>query len=321
MMRRFSGAGCHPPGARTRRPGALDSRKAMRSRRPLTLASFLLLLAAAACGGGAPTEPPLATPSLTLSRTRVALGSPLELTYRFEVASDARFDQDYRVFVHFLDGAGELMWTDDHDPPTPTTQWTPGSTVEYQRTIFVPIYSYLGEATVHVGLYSPRDGRRVPLAGRDTGLREYRVAELQLLPHTENLFVLFKDGWHAEEISPDDPGVSWHWTKRAATLAFRNPRREAVLYLHADNPASFAEPQTLTVAINGTTVDTIAITPRQEFIHRTTLTPEQLGQADMVEVVLTLDRSWVPALVASANSRDPRELGLRVFHVFVEPRS
>jgi len=296
-------------------------RRPMRSRCPLPFAPFLLLLAAAACGGGAPAEPPLATPSLTLARSRVALGSPLELTYRFEVQPDARFDQDYRVFVHFLDGAGELMWTDDHDPPTPTTQWTPGGTVEYRRTIFLPIYSYVGEATVHLGLYSPRDGRRVPLAGTDAGLREYRVAALQLLPHTENVFVLRKDGWHGEEAAPENPGVVWHWTKKEATLAFRNPRRESVLYLHGDNPGTYAEPQTLTLTVNGAPVDTVAITPRQEFIHRTTLTPEQMGDADMVEVARTLDRSWVPALVASASSRDPRELGIRVFHVFVEPQS
>lgn len=321
MMRRFSrrssvGRAREDDASRTSVP-----ERPMRSRRPFPLVPFLMLLAAAACGGGAPAEPPLATPSLTLARSRVALGSPLELTYRFDVAPEARFDQDYRVFVHFLDGAGELMWTDDHDPATPTTQWTSGGTVEYRRTIFVPIYSYVGEATVHLGLYSPRDGRRVPLAGTDTGLREYRVADLQLLPHTENVFVLFKDGWHGEEVAPDNPGVAWHWTKKEATLTFRNPRREAVLYLHADNPGTYAEPQTLTLTVNGAPLDTVAITPRQEFIHRATLTPEQMGEADMVEVVLTLDRSWVPALVASANSRDPRELGIRVFHVFVEPQS
>lgn len=300
-----------------------DDSKRMRSTRSPLFPSVLLMLAAvtAACGGGAPAEPALATPTLTMARTRVALGSPVDLTYRFEVAPGARFEQDYKVFVHFLDADGELMWTDDHDPPTPTSQWAAGGTIEYSRTLFVPIYSYLGDATVQLGLYSPRDGSRVPLQGADTGQREYTVARFQLLPHSENVFVLFKDGWHPEEVAADNPAVAWHWTRKTATLSFRNPKAESTFYLHADNPGTYAEPQTLTLSVNGAVVDTVQVTPREEFIHRTTLTPAQLGEADMVEVSLALDRTWVPALVAAANSRDPRELGIRVFHVFVEPRS
>ena len=41
----------------------------------------------------------------------------------------------------------------------------------------------------------------------------------------------------------------------------------------------------------------------------------------MVELTLEVDKALVPALVTGANSRDPRELGLRVFHAFVEPAS
>ena len=53
--------------------------------------------------------------------------------------------------VHVVDADEELMWTDDHNPPVPTTQWKPGQTVEYTRTVFVPIYPYVGEATIQVG--------------------------------------------------------------------------------------------------------------------------------------------------------------------------
>jgi hypothetical protein len=41
----------------------------------------------------------------------------------------------------------------------------------------------------------------------------------------------------------------------------------------------------------------------------------------MVELTLEVDKTYVPALIPSANSRDPRELGVRVFHAFVEPQS
>ncbi len=56
--------------------------------------------------------------------------------------------------VHVVDTDDELMWTDDHEPPTPTTQWKPGQTIEYTRTVFVPVYPYVGDATIQLGLYS-----------------------------------------------------------------------------------------------------------------------------------------------------------------------
>jgi hypothetical protein len=40
----------------------------------------------------------------------------------------------------------------------------------------------------------------------------------------------------------------------------------------------------------------------------------------MVEVTLDVDKTFVPALNPSANHRDARELGVRIFHAFVEPQ-
>ena len=120
-------------------------------------------------GGNEAPPPPVATPSVTLSHDRAPLGSPLDITYKFVVADDARFAEDYRVMVHVVDADEELMWTDDHDPPTPTTQWKPGQTIEYTRTVFVPVYPYVGEASIHVGLYSTTNQKRLTLAGEDVG--------------------------------------------------------------------------------------------------------------------------------------------------------
>src|SRR5438132_12926365 len=53
-----------------------------------------------ACRRREPAAPALATPSVSLSHARAPLGSPLDVTYKFVVASDAHFDQDYRVMMH-----------------------------------------------------------------------------------------------------------------------------------------------------------------------------------------------------------------------------
>ena len=97
------------------------------------------------------------------------------------VAPNATFDKDYWVFVHVLDPDGEQLWTDDHLPPTPTSQWKPGQTVEYTRTIFVPNYPYIGEATVRLGLYDPPSGKRLALNAPEASRREYVVAKFQIL--------------------------------------------------------------------------------------------------------------------------------------------
>jgi hypothetical protein len=284
--------------------------------------SFLLVLAllAVACGSREPAEDPVAEPAAVFSRSRIALGSPVEITYRFKVVPGARLDQDYHVMAHFLDGDEELMWTDDHLPPTPTSKWQAGQTIEYKRTVFVPVVSYVGSATVNLGLYSPRDQRRLTLSGEDTGQRAYKVATIELLPQTENVFLIFKDGWHAAEVSSENPLVEWQWTRKTATLSFRNPKRDSTFYLHGDNPAGvFPEGQRVDIVLNEQPVETVVIKPRAELIHRTRLTAAQLGTSDIVELRLHVDQTYVPALQPGGNSRDSRELGVRVFHVFVEP--
>jgi hypothetical protein len=274
------------------------------------------------CSRKQETQPGVATPSISFNHPRAPLGSPVDVTYRFKVAADApKLDQDYRVMVHFLDNDEELMWTDDHLPPVPTSQWKAGQTVEYTRTFFVPIYPYIGDAVVQMGLYSAKDGQRLALAGQDVGQRAYGVGKLQLLPQTENVFVIFKDGWHSPEVAADNSTVAWQWTKKAATLAFRSPKRDSILYLHADNPGSaFGEPQRVNLELNGQALDSFEITPRQEVIHRTKVTAAQFGTGEMAEVRLLVDKTYVPALLPASGSHDPRELGIRVFHAFVEPQ-
>ncbi len=291
------------------------------SSRVLFLCTLPVLLLVG-CRRGADSQPPVATPSITVSRAKAALGSPLEITYKFVVAKDApKFEQDYTVMVHFVDSDEELMWTDDHRPPTPTTQWKPGQTVEYTRTVFVPVYPYLGDAAIQVGLYSSKDSGRLPLAGNDSGQRAYKVGTLQLLAQTENVFLIYKEGWHPPEVAAENSIVEWQWTKGASTIVFRNPKRDCIFYLHADNPGSaFNESQNVDIVLNGQPVDRFTLAPKQEHIHRTTLNTAKLGSGDMAEVRIQVDKTYVPALMPAIHSRDPRELGIRVFHAFVEPR-
>jgi hypothetical protein len=283
---------------------------------------LLVLLSSAACGRAEDTAPPLATPSVTLQRSVVPIGSPLEMKYRFTVDKhDPAFAEDYWVFVHFLDRDGELMWTDDHRPPTPTARWKAGDTIEYARTMFVPKFPYTGPTTVEVGLFSPKTGQRLPMAGRTRGQRSYEMATFDLQLQSANQFVVFKQGWHPAEQADDEIGTEWQWSKKEATLTFRNPKRDVLFYLEVDRPAApFPEPQQVEVRIGDEAVDRFALGANEHQLRKFTLSTAQLGTADTVEMRILVDRTFIPAAIPSMNSRDPRELGVRVFRAYVEPR-
>ena len=73
----------------------------------LTSVAGLLLLGAAACTQE-DKRPPVATPSLTASRDRVALGGPIDFTYQFDVTAPIK--DDYRVLVHVVNPDGDTIW-------------------------------------------------------------------------------------------------------------------------------------------------------------------------------------------------------------------
>ena len=292
----------------------------MRHRPTSLLTVFAFAAMVAACSVGRDSAPAVATPSLSLNDA-AAIGSPMEMTYRFAVAADApAFTEDYWVFVHFLDTDDELMWTDDHEPPTPTRQWKSGATVEYPRTMFVPKFPYVGETRVEIGLFSPATGDRLPMAGETSGLRSYRVATFDMRLETDELSVAFSDGWHPTEVAEEFLGPEWRWSTKDATLSFRNPRRGVRVYLQLDQPSTaFPEPQRIEVRAGDAVVDSFLLPAGRMELRRIQLAAGQLGTAETVELAVSVDRTFVPASVPALRSTDQRELGIRVFRAFVQP--
>jgi len=291
-------------------------------RRSGALALTLLLCAAVSCTRAADTTPPVASAEVTLSRPRVAQGSPVDVTYRFQRQEDETLPEGrYRVFVHVVDADEELMWTDDHEPPVPPQKWQPGQPIEYSRTMFVPMYPYVGGAKMIVGVYDLATNRRLKLSNPDRGDRSYQVATFELLPQTENVYLIYKDGWHPAEVAPENPAVEWKWMRKEATIAFRNPKRDATFIVQMDNPAEAASAASeVDVRIGDHSIGTVSLASTDASISKLEIPASHLGSADMVELRLVADRTFVPALDPSVKSNDTRELGARVFHAFIQPR-
>lgn len=277
-------------------------------------AALSLLLVASACAGPGPAEP-VAVPSFEVTTTHVSIGSPVQATLTFSVLPNAVFDEEYRVFLHFLRDDGTLMWTADHAPPRPTTEWRPGDTIEYTRTFLVPLYPYLGDAEVSMGLYSPEDGTRLPLDGDHVGQQAYRVGGLTLLPQAENIPLRYGSGWHGLE--HDAIGGQWRWSEKVGVIRFDNPRKDALLYLNLSGLEGWNdEPQTLTVLVGDRLADRFAIEPG-DLVQEIPLSASLLGDTKEVELRLAVDRTFVPALLTNLDNPDRRALGVRVLQAYL----
>lgn len=278
-------------------------------------AAVTVLALSTSCSRKSDNQPPVATPSLTLSHDKVPIGSPVKLTYKFVVAPGAKIDKNYWVFVHVLDPTGEQLWTDDHLPAPATSAWKPGETIEYTRTVFVPNYPYIGEATVRLGLYDRPTGNRLTLNAPEVSRKEYLVGKFQLQPQSENIFLIYKDGWHPAEVATDNAASEWQWTKKAATISFRNPKKDSVFYLEYDARTDlFTPPQQVAIRIGDQTIATFAADSRDRKLLVFLVTAAQFGTGDMSELVLDVDKTFAPG------AGDTRTLGIRVFHAFVEPK-
>jgi len=286
------------------------------------LVALLVTASGVACANKAEEGAPVAAPTVTLASHAVPIESPVDVTYKFVVAQNApALQKNYRIFVHFNDASGQQLWTDDHVPPTPTTDWKPGATIEYTRTMFVPKVPYTGETSIDLGLYVPGSNERVPLLGTTVGTRAYRVGTLDVQPQLETTLVLFTGGWHDAEQVPESQGSEWRWSKGESTVQFRNPKRDIVLVLDLDQPqADLKGSQRVELRAGTMPLDTFLLQPGERAVRRIGISAATLGSAENVELTLRVDPTFSPAYLPGATSRDVRTLGARVFHAFIQPK-
>lgn len=271
------------------------------------------------CNRRRPAEVNDIVASVSVNRARAPLGSAVEVTYTWTVGpAFKKLDSDYRALVHFLDSHKVQLFTDDHVPGPAPASWESGKTYSYTRTVFVPIYPYVGEVQVVMGLYpSAGRGERVALKGQDLGLREYAVGKMEFLPQTENIFLVYKEGWHNPESSPLNPSLERTWTKKEALVSFKNPKKDVIVYLEADtNVKAFDVRPVLTLSVGQKLGMTLPIENSEVFLKKIRVKASDLGPEEWVDLKLAMDQFFVPKL-KGVNATDDRELGLMVYHLFV----
>jgi len=224
------------------------------------------------------------------------------------------------VFIHVVDEDGRMIGAADHAPPTPTRQWKPGSTIEYKHADYAPISDYVGDATFVVGLYSKESGERLPLVGDALEPRAVKAGSFEMRERSEPFAVVFREGWHPPE-APEGSGLEWRWSTKSGRLTFANPKRDVELTLELDQPNNvFSVSQHVQVRVGEAVVDEFDLEPGLPIVRRIALSASQLGDANSVELAVVSDKTFVPAKFAGLQSSDTRQLGVRVFRAFVQPK-
>ncbi len=273
-----------------------------------------------ACSRRKPAEVNPIVPSIEVNRVNAPLGSALEVTYTWTLEPEAKkLNQDYRAMVHFLDAHEVTLFEDDHTPVPPPSTWEPGETYSYSRTLFVPVYPYVGEVEVRMGLYPhPGRGERPALRGEDRGFHEYKVASLELLPQTENIFLVYKSGWYNPETHPENPSIERTWTEREALVSFKNPKKDVIIYLEADTCVKcFSDTPELTVSVGSNVGLLFPIEDPSVFLKKIRVSAEDLGAEEWVDLRLSMNESFIPNQLDPPLNDDDRELGLNVYHLYV----
>ena len=113
------------------------------------------------------------------------------------------------------------------------------------------------------------------------------------------------------------PSLERTWTKKDALVAFKNPKKDILVYLEADtNAKAFDAPPVLTLAVAGKTGVVVPIADSEIFMKKVRVKAADLGTEEWVDLRLSMNQSFVPK-VKNLNAMDDRELGLMVYHLYV----
>jgi hypothetical protein len=238
-----------------------------------------------------------------------------DVTYR--VRTDSSFtpitenDKVVSRFVH----RGRPLFRDEYEPPVPTSKWEPDKEYTFTRRIYIPAFidefdaKFRGAERLEltVGLTSPSD-----MTG-DSGLVLFRKT-LRVVPSADSPAVVYLGGWYGQETDPQDPGQRWRWTSKEARTAIDNPGREALLVLRGSAGLAAAG-QKVTISIDGKPLEEFA-PGSGEFERHYTVKKEWLGDKKDFELVIDVDKTFVPAKV-TPGSGDKRELGIRISLIYL----
>jgi Family of unknown function (DUF5696) len=139
-------------------------------------------------------------------------------------------NNDYKTFVHFVDQnqlkvKEGIAFQGDSSPDQRTSQWGAGTVVsEAPRRIQIPASVADGTYSIRMGLYDPKTGSRVPLAGVDDGDMRSIVGSLTVSGNGTHI------GFETIPVA-NDPRLNWAGT----VVSFGAVQTDGMIYIREDH--------------------------------------------------------------------------------------
>lgn len=209
---------------------------------PAAVLALGLVLALAGCGDS-PGDP--------VARLAVEPGS-LELPYGayadvgFRWTPLVEVEGSPRVFVHLVDGDGELVRTFDHDL---TGGWHVGRESSYRARIYQSLLAPPlppGSYVLTAGIYDPSDGERWPVEtmGEEAGRSEYRIATVEVPERSEGAPLVpgihFTEVWSPTLAGNDRQVIAYRWLTEEGTIRLDELQSRGTVWLALGVPAEVA---------------------------------------------------------------------------------
>ena len=239
-----------------------------------------------------------------------------DMEFRWKTSGDfEKLGRDYNIFVHFWHKSN-MLFQDDHLPTLPTSKWEPGKEYTYSRRIYIPAFidefdpQFKGEEELKlvVGFYSAYD--RSGKSKRDVLVKKLVV----IPPPPDTPEIVYESGWYNLEVNPDSHLKQWRWTGKEARCIIDNPRRDALLVIRGGANAEVFKDQRIIFKINDLILDEFF--PENGLYDKSyNIKKEMLGDKDEFVLVVTTDKTFVPAKIIPA-SKDERELGIQVSFLY-----
>jgi MoaA/NifB/PqqE/SkfB family radical SAM enzyme len=124
-------------------------------------------------------------------------------------------------------------------------------------------------------------------------------------------------GWYNTEtnLNIEDPDwQTWKWTAKRAVCMLKNPKHKALLIIRGSVDKSKFKDQKVIVKMNEGIVDEF-IPGTAKFFKEFTITPGMMGKDKKLSLAIETDKTFVPS-VLDPGSKDNRELGIQIYHLF-----
>jgi hypothetical protein len=107
------------------------------------------------------------------------------ISYQWQVMRNFSNTVNYVAFVHFLnDSTGEIVFQGDHALSTPTSLWQADQSIaDGPIAVAVPNSVPDGTYSVHLGIYDPSSGMRLPLVGTNDSNNRYLLGSITITGH------------------------------------------------------------------------------------------------------------------------------------------